>query len=108
MKKTSTNQEIILVPKSRFFKKDLCEKDAKPNQKKLSGKEQLINLCWNGMLPELLPEISETTPQEKPLTVWEINETGQLLDLRLGEFDESMNDEWSINPYVYLTLKEYN
>ena len=108
MKKTFTNQEILLVPQSRFFKKDLCERDAKPNQKKLSDKEKLINLCWNGMLPELLPEISETTSAEKPLTIWEINETGQLLDLRLGEYDESMNDEWSINPYVHLTLMEYN
>ena len=108
MKKTSTNQEILLVPKSQFFKKDLCEKDAKPNQKKLSGKEKLINLCWNGLLPELLPEISETTSTEKPLTIWEVNETGHLLDLRLGEFNEFINDEWSINPYVCLTLMEYN
>lgn len=108
MKKTSTNQEILLVPKSHCLKKDWCEKNAKPNQKKLSHKEQLIELCWNGMLPELLPEIAETTSKKKPLPIWEINETGHLLDLRLGEYDESMNDEFSINPYVYLTLMEYN
>ncbi len=108
MKKTSTNQEILLVPKSHCLKKDWCEKNAKPNQKKLSHKEQLIELCWNGMLPEMLPEIVETSSKKKPLTIWEINETGHLLDIRQGENDESMNDEFSINPYVYLTLMEYN
>lgn len=97
-----------MIPKSRFFKKDLCEKDTKTNQKKLSGKEKLMNLCWDGLLPELLPEISETGSKKKPLTIWEINATNHLLDLRLGEYDESMNDEFSINPYVYLTLMEYN
>lgn len=108
MKKISTNQEILLNAQSRFFKKDWCEKENATHQKKLSDKEQLINLCWNGMLPVMLPEIMETTVNEKPLTIWEINETSQLLDLRLGEFDQSMNNEWSINPYVYLTLLEYN
>ena len=108
MKQTSTNQEILLVPKSRFLKKDWCEKKTASNQKKLSGKEKLIEICWNGMLPELLPEISELSASQQPLTIWEINETGHLLDLRLGEYDESMNDEFSINPYVHLTLMEYN
>lgn len=108
MKQTATNQEILLVPKSRFLKKDWCETKKQPNQKKLSGKEKLIDLCWNGMLPELLPEITEVSSTQEPLTIWEINETGQLLDLRLGEYDESLNDEFSINPYVHLTLMEYN
>ena len=108
MKNKSTNQEILLVPKSRFLKKDWCERNARPKQKKLSHREMLIDLCWNGMLPEMLPEISETTSDKKPLTIWEINETGHLLDIRMGENDNSMNDEFSINPYVCLTLMEYN
>lgn len=108
MKQTSTNQEILLVPKSRFLNKDWCEKKTQSSQKKLSGKENLIDLCWNGMLPEVLPEIAELSSNKQPLTIWEINETGHLLDLRLGEYDESMNDEFSINPYVHLTLMEYN
>ena len=45
MKKISTNQEILLNTQSRFFKKDWCEKENAVNQKKLSDKEQLINLC---------------------------------------------------------------
>ncbi len=108
MKKILSNQEILLMPNSRVFKKDFSEKDTSAHQKKLTAKEQLIHHCWNGMLPSLLPEICITNAAEKPLTLWEINETRQLLDLRLGEFNESMNDEWSINPYVVLTWMECN
>lgn len=108
MKHINLNQEILLNSNSSFFKRDYCEQNAKPQQKKLSQKERVANMCWNGLLRELLPEICDTDVHEKPLTLWEINETQHLLDLRLGEADENLNDGYSINPYVYLTLMEYN
>lgn len=108
MKKISANREILLLSSSRFFQRDWCELNGKTNNKKLTQKEQLIQLCWNGMLKDMIPEICETEPGKKPLTLWEINEAGNLLDLRFGDFDEEMNDEWSINPYVYLSFAEMN
>ncbi|MBK7559353.1 MAG: hypothetical protein IPI54_14360 [Chitinophagaceae bacterium] len=108
MKKITTNREILLLSGSSFFQRDWCEMNSKSDSKKLSQKEQLIQLCWNGMLHEMIPEILETQPGKKPLTLWEINESGNLLDLRYGEFDEEMNDEWSINPYVYLAFSNPN
>ncbi|HSN60204.1 MAG TPA: hypothetical protein VLR49_04680 [Ferruginibacter sp.] len=108
MKHITTNQEILLLPGTSFFKRDWCEKSNRAYSKKQSPKEQLIQLCWNGVLPELLPEIYETIEGEKPLTLWEINETAKLLDLRLGEINEPMNDEWSINPYVCMVMAEMN
>jgi len=108
MKHITTNQEILLIPGTSFFKRDWCEKEEKQHSKKLSHKEQLIQLCWNGVLPELLPEICATTPQNKPLTLWEINESAKLLDLRLGEFNETLNDGFSINPFVCILMAEMN
>ena len=101
---TSTNLEILLLSKSSFFKRDWCELKGNKNDKQLSQKEQLIQLCWNGMLNEMIPEIMEKTAGNKPLILWDINESGNMLDLRYGNIDEEMNDEWSINPYVYLTF----
>ncbi|MFZ1451700.1 MAG: hypothetical protein WAT20_03315, partial [Ferruginibacter sp.] len=72
--------------------------------KQLSQKEKLIHLCWNGMLKEMIPEIIEHGTDKKALTLWEINQSGNMLDLRYGDMDEEMNDEWSINPYVFLTF----
>lgn len=108
MKTIFTNQEILLLPGSSFFNRECCEKDEQPNTKQLSQKEKVINLCWNGILPELLPEIAETDAKEKALTLWEVNETDCLLDLRLGEANNNLSDAWSINPYIFLEFAEMN
>ncbi|RYF89077.1 MAG: hypothetical protein EOO03_06880 [Chitinophagaceae bacterium] len=108
MKQITTSQEIILVPGASFFKRDWCEKAPRPQSKKLSQKEQLIQVCWNGLLPEILPEIRQTTQHNKQLTLWEVNESHELLDLRLGEFNESLNDVWSINPFVCIVMTNMN
>lgn len=104
MKKISTNREILLQTNSSFFKRDWCELNNNKNDKQLSQKEQLIQLCWNGMLKEMIPEICGPGAANKPLTLWEINESGKMLDLRFGDIDQELNDEWSINPYVFLTF----
>lgn len=108
MKKISTNREILLLAGSSFFKRDWCEMNTSKNDKMLSQKEQLIKLCWNGMLKDMIPEICQSPIGTKPLPLWEINESGSMLDLRFGDFDEQMVDEWSINPFVYLTFAELN
>lgn len=104
MKSTSTNQEILLLSNSNFFKRDWVELTGSKTDKQLSQKEQLILLCWNGMLKEMIPEILQIDPGKKLLTLWDINESGNMLDLRYGDINREMNDEWSINPYVYLTF----
>lgn len=108
MKNTSTNQEILLLSNSSYFKRDWVDLTGNKKDKQLSQKEQLIMLCWNGMLKEMIPEIFQMKAGKKPLTLWEINESGNMLDLRFGDMDEEMNDEWSINPYVYLTFANPN
>jgi hypothetical protein len=104
MKNTSTNQEILLLSNSKFFKRDWVELRDNKNDKQLSQKQMLIQRCWNGMLKEMMPEILQTESGKKPLTLWEINESGNMLDLRFGDIDKEMNNEWSINPYVSLTF----
>lgn len=104
MKNDSTNLEILLMSNASFFQREWNELNSNKNDKQLSQKEKLIHLCWNGMLKEMIPEIIQTEAGKKPLTLWEINQSGNMLDLRYGDIDEEMNDEWSINPYVYLTF----
>ncbi len=93
---------------SRFFQRELNELNSNKNDKQLSQKEKLILLCWNGILGEMIPEIVQPLTGKKQLILWEINESGNMLDLRYGDVDMEMNDEWSINPYVYLTFANPN
>lgn len=104
MKQKTTGLEILLMSNSNYLNRDWSELSRERNDKQLSKREKLILQCWNGMLNEVMPEILRTVPGKKPLTLWEINESGNMLDLRYGNTDEEMNDEWSINPYVYLTF----
>jgi hypothetical protein len=101
MKKISTNREILLQGDSKFFHRDWCELNNNVHDKKLSQKEQLIQLCWNGMLHEMIPELFVQEKEKKPLTLWEINDAGILLDLRYGDLDQLADDEFSINPYIF-------
>lgn len=104
MKTIPTSQEILLMSNASYFKREWSELNSNKNKKQLSQREKLIHLCWNGMLKEMIPEILQTGTGKKPLTLWEINQSGNMLDLRYGDIDVEMNDEWSINPYVYLTF----
>ena len=93
------NREILLNINSSFFKRDYCEKDEKNSTKKLSKTEVLKTLCWDGFLPELLPEICSRV-NNKPLTLWELLETQQLLHLRFGNYQEKLEEVFSLNPYL--------
>lgn len=108
MKTRSTNQEILLMSNASFFNREWSELKNNTNDKQLSQREKLIHLCWNGMLKEMIPEILQPGTNNKTLTLWEINQSGNLLDLRYGEHDQLMDDEWSINPYVFTKLASLN
>ena len=108
MKQFNSNHEILLNTGSSFFKKEYAVKEQNTAAKRLTQKEQVADMVWNGLLPSLLPEIAEQDADNQPLHIWEINTTQNLVDVRLGEQDENLNDEFSINPYVMLSLKDYN
>lgn len=108
MKNRSTNQEILLISNASFFNREWSELNNNKNDKQLSQREKLIHLCWNGMFKEMIPEILQSGTNNKPLTLWEINQSGNLLDLRYGEFDQLMDNEWSINPYVFIKQASMN
>jgi len=108
MKKLITGREILLLSGSRFFNRDLYEKENNGYSKKLSQKEMLIQFCWNGILNEMIPEIFEPLAGQKPLTLWEINEMEKLLYLRYGDPVEMIIDEWSIHPYVVSEMAVMN
>ncbi len=103
----STQQEILLLTGTRFSGRQWYQ-DMNPSPDKLSGKERLEEACWNGMLQEMLPEISEKSADGKNLPLRQIREGESFLELELGESPEINEEDYSIDPKKFLGKKGDN
>ena len=105
MKQNSTQQEILLLTGTNFSNRQWSTKDD-TSSKKLTEEEKLEEACWNGLLPEILPEIfAETKAQKKKLYLWQVKEGASFLELELGEYPEEKDSYFSIDPYSFLAFR---
>ncbi len=102
MATNSTQQEILIITGTTFSTRQLSEKDSLSNKKNLSEKEQLEEACWNGLLPEMLPEICKNADGAPKIYLWEIKEANAFIELELSEFPEKTDNYFSIDPYRFL------
>jgi hypothetical protein len=100
MKTDSTQQEVLLLTGTTFSKREWSEKLSGKNNN-LTEKEQLEEACWNGMLPEILPEIYLHMENNKKLFLWQIKEGDSFIELDLGEVPGEIDDYFSIDPYSF-------
>ena len=105
MKKSVTQQEILLMTGTTFASKLLVDKDDAGNNKRLSGKELLEDACWNGLLKEMLPEIYGLPELPGPMYLWRISRAAFFLELELGESPLDPDKYFSIDPYSFLATK---
>jgi hypothetical protein len=106
MEDDSSNQELLLNLHSDFCKRQWVKKDTAAQQP-LSSTEQLKTICWDGLLPELFPEIC-IKEDNRPLVLWELLETTHLLHLRMGGYNEKLNGEDALHPYIMMGSAIYN
>jgi len=105
---TSTHQkEILLVSNAGFFSKNWVKRNEAEADKHLTPKEKLIDACWNGLLPEMLPECFDTI-NDNALSLWEISDTNAFIDLDFWDGELKVEKEFSVNPYIFMEVKEYN
>ncbi len=98
MKTNTTSQEMLLNTGAGYCRRQWCEKKEEKRAQPLPAEEQLKNLCWDGMLPEMFPEIC-LKENNKPLILWEMMSMQRLLHLRFGGIDEQLDPHYSLNPY---------
>ena len=79
-----------------------------PNKKgsNFSREENLIDACWNGMTPQLLPEFFNSC--DKSITLWEINSGHAFIDLEFYGAVRNQAKEFSVNPYVFMQVQGYS
>jgi hypothetical protein len=102
MKKGSYQQEILLMATTSFSKRQWSKIDSADNDK-LSGTEQLEEVCWNGLLNEMLPEIALKSESGKNLYLWQIRNGKSFLQIELCEFPQGIQKVYSIDPQFFLT-----
>ncbi len=105
MKANSTQQEILLITGTSFASRQYSDKE---DNSKLNDTERLENACWNGLLPDMLPEIFEQPAAAKKLYLWEIRETESFIEVEMGEYPEPRDNYLSLDPYAFLSAQTYN
>ena len=102
MSTTTLHHEILLMTGTSFSSRQCLQKMDEDNQKYLSETEQLQEACWNGQLPDMLPEICKTSAPG--LFLWEIKENKSSVEIILGQLPEQIEREYSIDPYSFLLV----
>ncbi len=107
MKTNSIQQEILFLTGTTFSKREWCEKvSGKKNN--FTEMEQLEEACWNGLLPEMFPEIYLHPEDDKKLFLWQIKEGNRFIDAEIADFPEAIEKKFSINPYSFINFQTLN
>lgn len=103
MEENTTQLEVLLMVGTSFSSRQYGEKENTGNHKNPSEKERLEEACWNGFLPEMLPEIYASINKAEPLYLWKVREGVSFLELELGDTPSKKEDGWfSVNPYLFM------
>jgi hypothetical protein len=102
MKTIKSQQEILLPTNTTFCKRYWCRKDISESNSKSSQNEQIEEACWNGMLPEIFPEIIEGPRLGSKLFLWHIRSGRSFLQIELSEFPVFVEKHCSIDTTFFL------
>src|SRR5689334_20668534 len=98
MNKPSTQQEILIMTNTSFCSRQWLKVNDNEKETRLSKKEQLMEACWHGLAPEMLPEFFKETNNEM-IRLWGITDAHAFIDLEFGDFMQPTELNHSINPY---------
>jgi hypothetical protein len=105
MKTNTTHQEVLLMTGTSFSARTWCANDDAEDRKNITPEDRLKEACWNGLLPEMLPEICTRATGDKKLFLWQITEASSFIDVELGEVPVETEKYFSINPYSFLDVQ---
>ena len=91
-------QEILLLTGTRFARRQEYQDMDAASSSNYSEKEQLEDACWNGLVQEMLPEITQKSANGKHLPLWQIRDAETFLELDLGESPEANENYYSVYP----------
>jgi len=110
MTKVVTTQEILLNTASSFAERELCENDLSGDKafSLLSQSEKLEEACWNGMLEDWLRGTIIMESSDQKLFLWRIQVSHTFLCVQLSPAPSNLAPYYSVNPYLFMSLKNTN
>ena len=106
MKTNSTQREILLVTNNSFAQRQWCSTEMN-NDKNPTTQEQMEEVCANGLINEILPELFDS-PANKKLYLWQMRPGFSFLQLEYGEFPLAIEKATCIDPHESLSYMCYN
>ena len=107
MKNALHQQEIMLVAKSGLFNHEFCEKSNSENSN-LSVFEKIEQVCWSGLLKELLPELFLNDDRLNKLFLWWVCPGKSAVQVMMGEDPALGRPNYSIDPMYFLSSINFN
>ena len=97
------NQEILLFTGSSFCSRKFCKRnnDEQCNSDH-SPREELEKACWDGMLYEMLPELTGSSMQQGNSYIWHTASGVNFLCINRGTGSTAVGKQTSIDPYFFL------
>ena len=105
MKPYSRIQEILLVTTTSFAGKPFCKTDEKSHETPSTPAVQLEEACWNGLLNELLPEI---TISEEKLYPWQVEVRRSYLWISMGICTSVPENGFTLDPHLFFCYSKMN
>lgn len=107
--KKDIQQEILFAKNSSFVQRELHENNLSVNNKQPRTYEanKLEEACWNGMMRKWLPVVNRSIDYKK-LFLWKVFVANTFLCAELSGRPLEINSPYSLNPYLFLSLKNNN
>ena len=106
MKTNATQKEILLVTNNSFAQREWCNKEIQPSTN-MTAQEQMEEICANGLICEILPEVFEAGENPK-LYLWQIRPGFSFIQLLYSVFPSTIKNTTSLDPHVWLGNYCYN
>ncbi len=107
MNPQNINQEILLFTGTRFANCEFCNTENK-EERSMSTHEKLEKACWDGVLGELLPQLTNAVRTKAAGLIWKIITADNFLCINMGVYDEPVIYESSIDPYCFIAYANMN
>ena len=107
MSTQNLQKEILLLTGTTLVKRE-CKNAALFGAIESTQQQMLEDACWNGRLPEILPEILSDMDKSRQLYLWLIRQSDSYIQLELCEEPLIIDREYSLDPYLFLSAQISN